>query len=356
MTKVKLGDVAIERKQLYSGNKDNIPNVGLEHLTPNEVRLSHWNINVDNTFTKGFTKGQILLGRRRAYLKKAVVAPFDGICSGDITTIEAIPNKIHEDLLPFIIQNDRFFDYATKGSAGSLSPRVKWEYLKEYEFDLPPIKEQERLAQLLWAAYELKESYKKLIVATDEMVRAQFIEMFGREQLTRLDECSVITMGSSPDSKYYNSLGIGLPFYQGRTEFGDIFINNTEQYCSVPQRTACKDDILMSVRAPVGCVNIATQKCCIGRGIASIRAKQDIINSLFLFWALRINEKNIENLGVGSTFKAINKDVVLGLLIPLSKLGKQNKFVSIAQQADKSKAELQQSIKKIDDVMKSLLP
>lgn len=105
-----------------------------------------------------------------------MVAPFDGICSSDITVIEAVPNKISPELLPFIIQNERFFNYAIKGSAGSLSPRVKWEYLKEYEFDLPPIEEQERLAELLWAAYDLKESYKKLIAAIDEMVKAEFIK------------------------------------------------------------------------------------------------------------------------------------------------------------------------------------
>ena len=98
-----------------------------------------------------FHKGDILFGRRRAYLKKAAVAPFDGICSGDITVIQAKPEKIIPELLPFIIQNDTLFDFAVGKSAGSLSPRVKWEHLKNYEFELPDMDKQRELAELLWA-------------------------------------------------------------------------------------------------------------------------------------------------------------------------------------------------------------
>ena len=127
MEKVKLGDVAIEKRETWTGSTQGVPSVGLEHLVPGEVTLSSWDSDTDNTFSKMFRKGQVLLGRRRVYLKKAVIAPFDGICSGDITVIEAIPGKISSRLLPFVIQNERFFDYAMQGSAGSLSPRVKWE-------------------------------------------------------------------------------------------------------------------------------------------------------------------------------------------------------------------------------------
>ena len=138
-----------------------------------------WDEDKENTFTKIFRKGDVLFGRRRAYLKKAAVAPFDGICSGDITVIEPIPEKILPELLPFIIQNDTFFDYAVNKSAGSLSPRVKWEYLKNYKFELPDMDKQRELAKVLWAMEATKKSYKKLLQKTDELVEAQFIEMFG---------------------------------------------------------------------------------------------------------------------------------------------------------------------------------
>lgn len=179
MSKVKLGEVAIEHKETCKGNKADYPVVGLEHLVPEELNLTAWNEGGDNTFTKIFRKGNVLFGRRRAYLKKAAVAPLDGICSGDITVIEAIPDKIFPELLPFIIQNDALFNFAVGKSAGSLSPRVKWEHLKTYEFELPNLAKQKELAEVLWAMDAVKRAYQKLLAATDELVKAQFVEMFG---------------------------------------------------------------------------------------------------------------------------------------------------------------------------------
>lgn len=173
---VKLGDVARESRLKWTKSKQDVPIVGLEHLIPDEIRFDAYDINTDNTFSKRFVKGQVLFGRRRAYQRKAAIAEFDGICSGDITVIEAIEGKIVSELLPFIIQTPVFFDYANRGSAGSLSPRVKWEHLVDYEFELPSLEEQKVLADKLWAAYRLKEAYKKLLVATDEMVKSQFTD------------------------------------------------------------------------------------------------------------------------------------------------------------------------------------
>lgn len=206
MSKVKLGEVAIEHKETCKGSKDGYPIVGLEHLVPEEVTLTAWDEGSDNTFTKMFRKGNVLFGRRRAYLKKAAVAPFDGICSGDITVIEAIPDRILPMLLPFIIQNDELFDFAVGKSAGSLSPRVKWEHLKNYEFELPDMDKQRELAELLWAMDATKKSYQKLIAATDELVKSQFIDMFGAPlsnekgwPLKRIGELfSLISRGKQP--------------------------------------------------------------------------------------------------------------------------------------------------------------
>ena len=178
MSKVLLGDVAVEHKETCKGSKDGYPIVGLEHLIPEEITLTAWNEGSENTFSKMFRKGNVLFGRRRAYLKKAAVAPFDGICSGDITVIEAKPDRILPELLPFIIQNDDLFEFAVGKSAGSLSPRVKWEHLKNYEFELPDMEKQKELAELLWAMDNTKKSYQKLIVATDELVKSQFMEQF----------------------------------------------------------------------------------------------------------------------------------------------------------------------------------
>ena len=174
MNKVLLGDVAEEVRENYKETDGNPAVVGLEHLIPGEIRLKEWREDTNTTFTKAFHKGQVLFGRRRAYLKKAAVAPVDGICSGDITVISAKQDKILPELLPFIIQNDDFFDFAVGKSAGSLSPRVKWSRLKEYEFYLPSLPQQRKLAKLLWSFVDAKEAYEDLIHQTDELVKSQF--------------------------------------------------------------------------------------------------------------------------------------------------------------------------------------
>ena len=97
------------------------------------------------TFTKRFTKGDVLFGKRRAYLKKVAVADFDGICSGDILVIRAKPKKILQGLLPFYISSDVFIQHAVSTSAGSLSPRTKWKDLAELEVSVPDLKTQETI-------------------------------------------------------------------------------------------------------------------------------------------------------------------------------------------------------------------
>ena len=178
MTHVCLGDVAREIKQKVPVDQE-LPTVGLEHLDPGEVELAHWDEGVETTFTKAFSKGQVLFGRRRAYLRKAAVAPFDGICSGDITVI-APKDNLSPRLLPFIIQNDALFEHAVTNSAGSLSPRVKWQSLSQFEFELPSIAKQEDLADILWTAQETRSHYRQLLTACDDVVKSQFVEMFDK--------------------------------------------------------------------------------------------------------------------------------------------------------------------------------
>lgn len=353
---MKLKDVVREVRTTYKGDMTNVPIVGLEHIIPCEITFEKYMIDSESTFSKVFHKGQVLFGRRRAYQHKAAIAHIDGICSGDIMVLEAIPGKIEPNLLPFIIQNDGFFDYAIQHSEGGLSPRVKWSAIANYEFTLPSLSEQKVLADKLWAAYRVKESYKKLLAATDDMLKAKFMEMFGGQGVVTLSEACDIVMGTSPDSQYYNTNCEGLPFYQGKTEFTDMYIGGAEVWCTKPIRVAEKNEILMSVRAPVGAINIAAEKCCIGRGLCSIKPKDNVTKLLFVFYALKLQEEEISRLGTGSTFKAVNKDQVYNkITLPLPPLPLQQQFVEIATQAEATKESLRKSIENIDQVIKSLI-
>ena len=150
---VKFGDVA---KEVKGSTKDPLSEgidryVGLEHIDSQSVRLSRWGMVEDDnpSFTKKFSAGDILFGRRRAYLKKAAVPDFDGICSGDIIVMAPKGKDLLPEMLPFIVQSDQFFDWAIKHSAGGLSPRTKFKSLADFEFPLPPRKRQEEMLEVL---------------------------------------------------------------------------------------------------------------------------------------------------------------------------------------------------------------
>ena len=147
--------------------------VGLEHIIPGNIHIKSWGkISDGTTFTRVFCKGHVLFGKRRAYQKKAAIAEFDGVCSGDILVFEANEEYLISDLLPFITQSDKFFDYAVKTSAGSLSPRTKYKDLAKLKFKLPPLDEQKRLAGLLWSVDEVIEGWIEVLNQTEILIRA----------------------------------------------------------------------------------------------------------------------------------------------------------------------------------------
>jgi type I restriction enzyme S subunit len=139
------------------------------------------------------------------------------------------------------------------------------------------------------------------------------------------DVCKVIA-GQSPEGKYYNNDGVGLPFYQGKKDFGKVYINPPSVWTTEITKEAIKDDILMSVRAPVGPVNISRENICIGRGLAAIRSS-DKIDKSYLFNYLLSIEKDLVG-SSGAVFNSINKGQIEKLEIPLPPLSTQQKIVA----------------------------
>lgn len=126
--------------------------IAMEHMDPGELKIGRWGWTADGTtFTRRVKPGQTLFGKRRAYQRKVAYAEFDAICSGDIYTFGADETQLLGEFLPFLVQSNEFFDHALGTSAGSLSPRTNWRDLANFEFDLPPLDEQQRIADLLWA-------------------------------------------------------------------------------------------------------------------------------------------------------------------------------------------------------------
>lgn len=142
-----------------------------------------------------------------------------------------------------------------------------------------------------------------------------------------LYEVCTITMGQSPDGSSYNTIGDGLPFFQGKTEFGLVYPKPVK-WCNAPKKVALAEDILLSVRAPVGATNLAKEKCCIGRGLASLRAKPDLIDRDFLLLQLKHLEEYLISKGQGSTFGAIGADFLKNLQIFTPDLSDQKKIAT----------------------------
>lgn len=142
----------------------------------------------------------------------------------------------------------------------------------------------------------------------------------------KLKDCCTIIAGQSPESKYYNTEGIGIPFFQGKTDFGEVY-PTIRVYCSQPTRIAEKDDILLSVRAPVGPTNLSPGRVCIGRGLTAIRPSE-ILNLKYLLHYFRYFEAQLQQKGTGTTFKAITQDVVKNLDVPIPPLDEQLRIVA----------------------------
>lgn len=215
-------------------------------------------------------------------------------------------------------------------------PNLHLREIKKARIIFPPIDIQNKISSITKQIDKSKFLLQQILEKFELLKKSRFIEMFKNSETLRLDQIAEVTMGQSPDSSSYNSVGKGIPFYQGKTEFTDKYIGQPSTWCTSPTRIAKENDILMSVRAPVGNVNIATEECCIGRGLSSIRP-QNGFNSEFIFEALEQKKEELENKATGSTFKAINKDIVLSIQIPNTSISIQKEYSNFVKQIDKSK-------------------
>jgi type I restriction enzyme, S subunit len=378
--KVRLSDVAYEVSERWNGSKAGVPIVGLEHLEPDELCVRKWDVDPDeNTFSKAFKKGQILFGRRRAYQKKLSIATCDGICSGDITVIAAKEDKILSELLPFYLRAERFFDYAIQGSNGSLSPRVKWAHLASYEFELPSLERQRELGEVLWGANRLKEAYKGMVVATDEMLKAKFREMFGEinENPFRFEKATLdhIIIGTPTNGYFAKSseyaedasteiLGVtgivnrlyaqaeDLPRANVKEEdverfrvgYGDML------FC---RSSLVKDGIGKAAIIPRDYGDDVVFECHVIR----VKVNTKICHPLFLeylSWSKDFRSQIIKN-SKTTTMTTISQDGISSVNVLLPPLSLQREFVKIAEGAEVTKVNLKKSIAEVDTIIKGLI-
>lgn len=197
---VKFGDVVKNVNSIERNPSADSRIVGLEHIDPENLHIRRWMHPEDGTsFSRKFVPGQTLFGKRRSYQRKVAFAEFEGICSGDILTFEPKDHKrLLARLLPFICQSDTFYEYALETSAGSLSPRTSWSALKNYEFLLPPLEEQKRIAEILWAADEAACAFQKALKHADMIAKLYLSNVFNKFKAVGMPLSDVLT--ESPKS------------------------------------------------------------------------------------------------------------------------------------------------------------
>lgn len=170
--------------------------------------------------------------------------------------------------------------------------------------------------------------------------------------MVRLDELCIINMGQSPDSSTYNEDGNGLPFFQGNADFGATY-PVVRMWCSEPTKRAQIDDILISVRAPIGALNIANCECCIGRGLAALTVNKNSCIQKYLWYALSNKVEELNSKGTGSTFKAINKKILAETEIPLPSLDEQRKIAAVLDKVSDLIAKRRQQLDKLDELVQA---
>ena len=337
MALVKFGDIVKDVKCNVDRNKNPYEHyIAGDHMDSEDLTIHRFgNFATDDVgpaFTRIFKPGQILYGSRRTYLKKVAVADFEGICANTTFVLESKDESVFEQrLLPFIMLSDDFTQWSVSHSKGSTNPYILFSDLANYEFELPPLSEQRVLVDKLWAAYRLKESYKKLFKATDEMVKSQFIEMFDFHELRPNAPSNDFQNECYDDTSSCMKIPASDYLISGKYAVYDQSQDNQIAGYTNEDKGVCVNypAVLFGDHSRV--IKYIDEPFFIGAdGVKIIRPMNDNILPKFLYYDLKYH--CIPNTGYNRHFKYIK-------MIELTKasLDGQKLFLSIAEQADKSK-------------------
>ena len=303
-------------------------------------------------FHFGFNPGHILFMSRSFEQHKAATATFYGVCSDSTYVVETRDEKVLlQRYLQIEMQSERFWNWLLDHKTGGVNYLINYSTLAEYEFDLPPIKRQQEIADLLWSAYNLKVSYGKMIDAIDEMVKSQFIEQFSGENIPRYELsslCSEFLDGDWIESKDQSDAGYRL-VQTGNVGVGE-YIDKSGRARFVSEETFkrlnCTEifsgDILFSrLPEPLG-------RCCIipevfPKAITAVDCTIARLNEkclpefLVVYTATSMYSSQVDKCVTGTTRQRISRNNLAKISVPCPSRDEQIAFVKIVRQADKSK-------------------
>jgi len=298
----------------------------------------------------------IIFATTRPYLKNiAVVSPdLDSqMCSTGFCVLRPNSEFVEPKYIFYLCRSNYVISQLSALSMrGASYPAVTDKDVFGVLIPLPCLEEQQgivaKVEMLMEQVREARRLRQKAVEDADRLWQAVLADTFPRPgadlppnwRWARLEEVCEVNMGQSPPSKTYNQNEVGLPFFQGKSDFGELY-PSPRVWCSAPKKIAIEGDILISVRAPVGPTNLTNIKCCIGRGLAALRVRSELDRYWLLFY-LRSIENLLASAGTGSTFNAITKKELVTIPVLLPPLEEQRRIITCLE-------ETQEKIKLIKD-------
>ena len=324
--------------------------IGGEHMESSELEISNRGLLKENLgklgfkFHFAFQERDVLFMARNPHLRKAGMVMFSGLCSDATYVLRSKDeNIISQEFLAIQLQTDHFWDYCERTKVGSVNFANNWSSIANYDFDLPPINIQKEVASKVWSAYRVKQSYRKLLNAIDEMVKSQFIEMFGsRDFLKRLGD--------------YVSVKTGKLDANASVEGGRYpFFTCAEKTLSIDTYAFDCNAVLLAGNGEF-CVKHYDGKFNAYQRTYVIESKDEsILSTKYLYAWLKDYANILKANAIGGVIKYIKLGDIINAQINLPSQDRQLEYVKIYGQADKSKFELKKSIEAIDKVIKSLI-
>ena len=364
-----LGDVVKRvRNKVDKDNTDLVYYVGGEHFENGEVIISKKGIIKESTigpaFNMSFEPGHVLLMSRNPHLRKAGVVDFSGICSNVSYVCETKDEeKLRQKFLPFIFQSEIFWRFAEANKKGSTNFFLNWSDFERFEFALPSIQEQDKLIELLWAANNTKEAYKKLLYITDELIKSQFIEMFGEpisnNKKWETDLLKNVAPEYAPtinDTELVWWLNLDMIEPNSGKLIERVMVPKND----VGNSTSTFDNTMVlysKLRPYLNKVIVPDAEGYRTTELVGMKPDPSRINKVFLAYLLRSDQfVDFSNrISGGAQMPRMPMKVLRDFNCILPPLELQYEFVTLTQNVNKSKVELQQNINNLDKTIKAIM-
>lgn len=367
--KVLLGELAEEISEREDNPAESVYErfVGLEHFVTGEMKIKQW-ATTENLVSsaKVFQSGDVLFARRNAYLRRASMVEFDGLCSGDAFVLRENHKKIVPGFLAFILNSDQLWDYANANAAGTMSKRVKWRDLANYEFLLPPKDQQATLAELLWAGDEVLDEHENLAIKIDQAERSYRNEVFDNSfnliptKIGRMAEVKRGKFSHRPrnEPKFY---GGNIPFIQTsdvvNAEFGKIktYSQTLNELGLTVSKLFPSGTIVMTIAANIGDVAELTFDSAFPDSLVGLIPDENVVDKGYFLFLLGHNKKVFEQNATKGAQMNLNNEILKGIELGIHPKNDQREIAGKLNTFLQSKKSLTQHLVSSRQIQKQLI-